>query len=165
MGDSALKREKDNGFSLIELLIVVAIILIIAAIAIPNLLQSKIAANQASAVASLRTINTCEVMYSATYNQGFTSTLAQLGPPTSGPTTSSNAGLTDSVLAGGTKSGYTFIYAPSTAVNSSTPNYTLNANPIAVGTTGNNYYYTDGTNTIRLNNTQQASASDSPIGG
>ncbi|HEV2379615.1 MAG TPA: prepilin-type N-terminal cleavage/methylation domain-containing protein [Terriglobia bacterium] len=159
-----MKRDS-QGFSLIELLIVVAIILIIAAIAIPNLLQSKIAANQASAVASLRTINTCEVTYSSTYNQGFTSTLAQLGPPASGATTSSTAGLTDSVLAGGTKSGYAFTYAASTAINGSTPNYTVNANPISVGTTGKNYYYTDATNTIRQNSSVAASASDSPIGG
>jgi type IV pilus assembly protein PilA len=159
-----MKRDS-QGFSLIELLIVVAIILIIAAIAIPNLLQSKIAANQASAVASLRTINTCEVTYSSTYNQGFTSTLAQLAPPASGSTTSSTAGLTDSVLAGGTKSGYTFTYVASTAINGSTPNYTVNASPVSVGTTGKNYYYTDATNTIRQNSSVAASASDSPIGG
>jgi type IV pilus assembly protein PilA len=160
-----MKRDSQEGFSLIELLIVVAIILIIAAIAIPNLLQSKIAANQASAVASLRTINTCEVTYSSTYNQGFTSTLVQLGPPASGSTTSSTAGLTDSVLAGGTKSGYTFTYAASAAVSGSTPNYSVNAAPVSVGTTGKNYYYTDATNTIRQNSSVAASASDSPIGG
>ena len=160
-----MKRDSQEGFSLIELLIVVAIILIIAAIAIPNLLQSKIAANQASAVASLRTINTCEVTYSSTYNQGFTSTLAQLGPPASGSTTSSTAGLTDSVLAGGTKSGYSFTYAASAVISGSTPNYSVNASPVSVGTTGKNYYYTDATNTIRQNSTTTASASDSPIGG
>ena len=60
-------RNKQKGFSLIELLIVVAIILIIAAIAIPNLIRSRMAANEASAVASIRTINTAEVVYSTTY--------------------------------------------------------------------------------------------------
>ena len=159
-----MKRDS-GGFSLIELLIVVAIILIIAAIAIPNLLKSKIAANQASAVASLRTINTCEVTYSSTYNQGFTSTLLQLGPPASGNATSSAAGLVDSVLAAGTKSGYSFTYSAAAAVAGSTPDYSINANPISVGTTGQNYYYTDASNVIRQNTSATASASDSPIGG
>ena len=158
-------HESNEGFSLIELLIVVAIILIIAAIAIPNLLRSKIAANQSSAVASLRTINTSEVTYSSTYNQGYTSTLAQLGPPASGSATSSNAGLIDSVLSGGTKSGYTFTYTAGTAVGASTPSYQVTANPVAVGTTGQNYYFTDDSNVIRMNTSQTASASDSPIGG
>jgi type IV pilus assembly protein PilA len=158
-------RRHSEGFSLIELLIVVAIILIIAAIAIPNLLKTKMAANQASAVASLRTLNTSEVTYSATYNQGFSSTLAQLGTPTSGNATSAAAGLIDSVLAAGSKSGYSFVYAASTAVNNSTPNYTINANPLTVGTTGQNYYYTDASNVIRINTSVTASASDSPIGG
>jgi type IV pilus assembly protein PilA len=158
-------KRGSQGFSLIELLIVVAIILIIAAIAIPNLLKSKIAANQASAVESLRTINTCEVTYSSTYNQGYSSTLAQLGPPASGNATSSAAGLIDSVLAAGNKSGYSFVYAASAVVAGSTSNYSINANPISVGTTGQNYYYTDATNVIRQNTSASASASDSPIGG
>ena len=158
-------NQRTRGFSLIELLIVVAIILIIAAIAIPNLLKSKMAANQASAVASLRTLNTSEITYSATYNVGFTSSLAQLGPPASGSATSAAAGMIDSVLAAGTKSGYSFIYAASAAVNGVTSNYTINANPITPGTTGQNYYYTDATTVIRQNNSASATASDSPIGG
>src|ERR1035437_8856670 len=112
--------KKEKGFSLIELLIVVAIILIIAAIAVPNLLKSKMAANEASAAASLRTIGTAEVTYSSTYNQGFAGTLAQLGPTATGCTsvTSACSDLIDSVLSGinpaatpPVKSGYTFTYA------------------------------------------------------
>ena len=159
-------RKDSRGFSLIELLIVVAIILIIAAIAIPNLLRSRIAANQASAVGSLRTINTCEITYVSTYNTGYTTALSTLGPPTSGNPTASAAGLIDSVLAAGTKSGYSFVYAAGTADSTGRINsYTLNANPITVGTTGQNYYFTDQSAVIRQNSTGSAGSGDSPIGG
>src|SRR2546428_10388950 len=77
-------RKNSKGFSLIELLIVVAIILIIAAIAIPNLLRSRIAANQASAVGSLRTLNTANITYASTYNTGYSSALSYLGPAAGG---------------------------------------------------------------------------------
>ena len=93
-------RNKQKGFSLIELLIVVAIILIIAAIAIPNLLRSRMAANEASAVGSLRTINTACVTYSSTYG-GFPPGLPNLGPGT--PASATTADLIDQVLATGTK--------------------------------------------------------------
>src|SRR2546427_11997753 len=73
-------ERNSRGFSLIELLIVVAIILIIAAIAIPNLLRSRLAANQASAVGSLRTLNTANITYASTYNTGYSSALSYLGP-------------------------------------------------------------------------------------
>jgi type IV pilus assembly protein PilA len=103
---------KQKGFSLIELLIVVAIILIIAAIAIPNLLRARMAANESSAVASLRTINTGEVTYNSTYpTVGYASTLALMGPSAAAGAcvpASTTACLIDSVLASGTKSGYTF---------------------------------------------------------
>jgi prepilin-type N-terminal cleavage/methylation domain-containing protein len=153
-----------KGFSLIELLIVVAIILIIAAIAIPNLLRSRIAANQASAIGSMRIINTAEVTFSSAYGQGFTSTLAQLGPPASGPVSTAAAGLIDSVLASGTKSGYSFTYAPFLPDAAGRYNgYTLNGGPVTPGQTGTAYYFTDQTYVIRGNVTGTASASDSPV--
>ncbi len=161
-------RKHPRGFSLIELLIVVAIILIIAAIAIPNLLRSRVAANQASAVGSLRTLNTCEITYASTYNTGYSSTLAALGPPASGNPTPSAAGLVDSVLGHdpAMKSGYSFVYAPGSADSSGRINtYNINANPITVGTTGQNFYFTDQSAVIRQNTSASAGASDSPIGG
>jgi type IV pilus assembly protein PilA len=109
-GSKKHNTRKHKGFSLIELLIVVAIILIIAAIAIPNLLRSRIAANEASAVGSLRTLNTAEITYNVTY-QNFATTFAQLGPYASGSTaTSAAAGLIDANLANSPnqKSGYQF---------------------------------------------------------
>ena len=100
---------KQKGFSLIELLIVVAIILIIAAIAIPNLLRARMAANESSAVASIRTINTGMVTYNSTYpTVGFAASLTVLGGVAPCTPSSTTACLIDSVLAAGTKSGYTF---------------------------------------------------------
>ena len=158
-------KKASRGFSLIELLIVVAIILIIAAIAIPNLLRSRIAANQASAVGSLRTINTAEITYASTYNTGYSTTLAELGPGTATIPTASAAGLIDSVLAGATKSGYGFVYTAGTATAGRIDTYTLTANPSAPGTTGTNFYFTDQSGVIRQNSTGTAAATDSPIAG
>jgi prepilin-type N-terminal cleavage/methylation domain-containing protein len=114
--------KSQKGFSLVELLVVVIIIAIVAAIAIPNLLASRRAANEASAISSLRTIHSAEVTYFATtgQNSGY-GTLAQLG----------TAGLIDSALAGvGTKSGYTFTQSVGPSI------YCAEAHATTQGSTG-----------------------------
>ncbi len=137
---------KHKGFSLIELLIVVAIILIIAAIAIPNLLRSRIAANEASAVGSIRTINTSEVTYASTYPQVGFAGLAYLGGAGG---TYDKAGLIDDVLASGVKSGYVFAVATAGATGTGpSTQYTVNGDP-QNSQTGNRHFCSDQSGVIR----------------
>lgn len=151
-------RNKQKGFSLIELLIVVAIILIIAAIAIPNLLRSRIAANEASAVSSLRTLNTACITYNSTYGQ-FPTALTDLQPNTSGNPTSTAADIIDQVLASGTKAGYTFTFAP----GASNASYKINADPVSVNQTGLRQFFTDQSGVIRFSVGAAADVSSSPL--
>ncbi len=133
---------KQKGFSLIELLIVVAIILIIAAIAIPNLLRARMAANEASAVGSTRTLNTAEVSYNSTFPaSGFSTSLAYLGG-TASPCVASTASacLIDSVLSTGTKSGYSFVVAAGSTTGTPQPSYSVISNPVIPNQTGTRYF-------------------------
>ncbi len=153
--------KKQKGFSLIELLIVVAIILIIAAIAIPNLLRSRMAANEASAVGSIRSINTAAVTYSSTYpSVGYPSSLGVLAPAASA--SSATADLIDSVLAGGTKSGYMFVVAPN---GTGTPltGYSVNGDPVSPNTSGTRGFYSDQSGVIRYSSAAGATSASAPL--
>jgi type IV pilus assembly protein PilA len=156
-------RERQRGFSLIELLIVVAVILIIAAIAIPNFVRSRMRANEAAAVANLRNITTANVAYLTTYGIGYVDDMTKLGG-NAVIVDSTAAGLIDEVLAAGNKNGYTYSYTVTvTDPAGNAVGYTLTADPNNVGSTGERHFYTDQTAIIRFSTTAAASSSDTPI--
>ena len=137
-----------KGFSLIELLVVVAVILIVAAIAVPNFLRSRMRANEASAVASLRVLNTAAVTYSITYpTLGFPAQLTTLGGVNPCSASSTQACLIDDTLAQGTKSGYTFVWTGDGATPSIS--YTVTGTPQVLGATGQRMFCTDQSGVIR----------------
>jgi type IV pilus assembly protein PilA len=158
-------RKSQYGFSLIELLIVVAIILIIAAIAIPNFLRAKITANESSAVSSLHAVDTAEITYESTYAAvGYSVALSDLGqgaaPPCPGTAVASC--FIDSVLASGTKSGYKFTYVQN-ATQTPSLGFTINADPVMLHLTGERGLYSDESNVIRYNTGGPANSASPPL--
>lgn len=140
---------RTKGFSLIELLIVVAIILVIAAIAVPSFLRSRMAANESAAVGALRTLNTAQISYNSAYpTVGFASTLGALSGTSCSPPSSSGACLIDTALAGGLKNGYTFTLSNVTGTPSSTYNFI--ATPVLWNYSGIRYFCSFGDAVVRV---------------
>ncbi|MBI3670876.1 MAG: prepilin-type N-terminal cleavage/methylation domain-containing protein [Acidobacteria bacterium] len=158
-------RRSGTGFSLVEVVVVIAIILIIAAIAIPSLLRAKISVNEAAAVHGLRAITTAQVTYDSTYQQGYAPDLPSLGPPPRGSqASSSRADLIDEVLASTIRNGYSFVYVAIDNAGIGKPDqYTVNANPISPGQTGDRYFYVDQTGVIRWKLAGPADFNSTPV--
>jgi type IV pilus assembly protein PilA len=155
-------RIKGAGLALAGLIlgyagVAVIPILIIAAIAIPNLLRSKMAANEASAVASLRTLYTASITYNAMRNEGYPPALENLGPANGTAQEKQRASLIDATLASGTKHGYLFSYRPTGS------GFTINADPVTAGTTGVRHFFMDQTGVIRSEMYRPATANSPPL--
>jgi len=138
-------------------------LLIIAAIAIPNFIRAKMAANDASTIGSLRTITVALVTYTTSYGK-FPSRLADLGPANGAVPSADAADLIDSELASGVKSGYRFIYATGeTDFNGKVLGYSLTAEPLTPGTTGRYYFYTDQSGVMRYSSSGPANEHSPPV--
>lgn len=140
-----------KAFTLIELMIVIAIIAIIAAIAIPNLLEARKHGNEASAVGSLRTVNASQAIYlERSPSQQYADTLASL----------SAEGYVDNVLGAGSKQGYVF-----TTTGASEYEYTADGQPAVLDQTGNRYFFTNQGGVIRFASGATANSASSAVGG
>ena len=136
--------KKRRGFSLIELLIVVAIILIIITIALPKLSRARMYSQETAAIAAIRTLHTAQVQFNSQYGR-FAASLAELGPPTSGAAGPSASDLIGNDLAGGEKSGYKF------TLTGTQGGYIINANPVAYNSSGSRTFFSDQSMVIHEN--------------
>ena len=148
-------QRRRRGFSLIELLIVIAIILIIITIALPRFSSAQRYAKETAALGAIRTIHTVQVQYYSQYGKYATS-LTELGPPTSGASSPAAAELIDSTLASGEKGGYKF------TLSANGGGYVINAMPVAFGVSGSRTFYSDQSMVLRQNFGQEPATINSP---
>jgi len=148
-------KTRRRGFSLIELLIVIAIILIIVTVAVPKLNNARKFAQETAAIKAVQTIHSGEAQYFSQYGK-YAASLTELGPPTSGQAGPQAADIIHEDLASGVKQGYKFTLV-------ATPmGYTINAMPVAFGSTGNKTYYSDQSMSVRYNVGQEPAGPSSP---
>ena len=151
-----------RGVSVVEVVVLIAILLVVAAIAIPNLLHSNLSESESSTVASLRALNAACANYSMLYG-GYPGSLSNLGPGDAANSTS--AALIDAALASGTKSGYVFTYtAGAIGIGGNVLSYSITANPAPPGGTGRRRFFTDQSGVIRANRAGAADANSTPVG-
>ncbi len=149
------QNRKRRGFSLIELMIVIAIILIIATIALPKLNRAKMYAHETAAIKTMQTIHTAQTQYQSQFGR-FATSLTELGPPQSGQPGPQSADLIDNNLASGEKSGYKF------TVTGNQAGYVISAVPVAYNSTGSRTFYSDQTMQIRQNYGPEPATAQSP---
>lgn len=149
------RRRRVSGFSLIELLIVIAIILIILAIAVPKLGNARMNASEMAVIREMQTVNTMQTQYMSQFGR-FATTLAELGPPTSGAAGPQAADLIPSTLSGGDKDGYTF------TLTGTPSGYSLTAVPKVFNTNGRRTFYSDQNMIIHQNWSAEPATANSP---
>jgi len=142
------RNRRQRGFSLIELLIVIAIILIIVTVALPKLNKARMYAQETAALKAIQTLNTAQVQYNSQFGR-FAQSLTELGPPASGTDNASAANLISSDLAAGEKQGYMF------TLTGTPTGYTISAAPKAFGSTGSRTFFSDQSLAIRENYGQE----------
>jgi type IV pilus assembly protein PilA len=148
--------EHPGGFTLLEMLIVIAIILIIAAITIPSMTAAKVHADEASAVASIRAINQAEVSYLAAHG-GYAESLANLGGAEPCAKSAATACLLDQSLAGGEKSGYRFVAVGNNPAGGMNTSYSVGAAPVVFDRTGKRLFCSSDKNVIRADENAEGS--------
>ncbi len=153
-----MRRNRQGGFSLIELLIVVTIIAIIATMAVPKLIKARMLGNETAALGAIKTLHAAEWQYNSQYNR-FAQTLTELGPPTSGADNPSASGLISADLAAGVKQGYNFTLQGNPA------GYTILATPTNFNLTGSRSFFSDQGMDVHESHTQEAATVNRPLIG